>query len=396
MTASRPSARPDTKMTKERDLASINRDLAGTGFRALKMPGNSALAPQSRASGKRSERIGQIIRGQLPNLAPCAFLRHPCRVVRRAPFWLCVTGIKKRLLSKVSERSLSSDGSSSLWHLPTFGGRHFWLDVHVDRGHRIQRNVYVNHHRLLDRRDRRLTSGSLDDCLEAARRDGAAVDQRGLPLVVLLHGLNRSRHSMAKLERRIEGLGFETVAPNYPSNYMTLQELGAWLNDFIAGKTEHRRIAFVCFSLGNLVVREALAQTPGWRETKTVAGIVQIGPPNAGADMAKLFDAVPENRFFPGPAGKALHPPVAIPEPPFECPVAVIAGGTGTSFGFNPFLRGDNDGLVRIDETRLSRPHAFHVVRAPHALLTNHKQTWSLVQGHLRDWALRQTKGTSK
>lgn len=269
--------------------------------------------------------------------------------------------------------------------LPTLGGRHFWMDVEVEPTHRIQRNVWTGHCRLLDRHDRRWAAGTLGHCRSAARRHFPAPAQTGT-LVVLLHGLYRSRHSMARLERRLNEAGWITIAPNYPSGHADLPSLGAGLNRVMNGIADFDRVVFVGYSLGGLVLRAALGRDSPWRRRIAVAGAVQIGTPNRGAQAAALLRGLADDARLAGPAARALCSPIDLPEPPAGVPVTVIAGGNGRD-GFNPFLQGDDDGVVRVTETRLARDHNFHLVPTLHGLLLSHPDTEALVRTALDRWA---------
>lgn len=269
--------------------------------------------------------------------------------------------------------------------MPTLGGRHFWMDLVVTGTYRIQRNVWTGHCRLLDVRDWRLAAGSFDRCRAAADRI-AVPAPRGGTLVVLLHGLYRSRHSLGRLEAGLRSAGWPTIAPNYPSGHDDIATLGAWLNTVLDAVEGHDRVAFVAYSLGGLVVRSALARPAPWQSRLAVAGIVQIGTPNRGARAAgPLRRVTGADRLF-GPAAIALGAAIDLPEPPDSIPVVVIAGGTGRSPGFNPFLAGDDDGLVRVAETRLDRDHEFHRVATVHGLLIGHPETVCLVTDTLSRW----------
>ncbi len=56
-------------------------------------------------------------------------------------------------------------------------------------------------------------------------------------------------------------------------------------------------------------------------------------------------------------------------------PFAIIAGGKSDDSGFNPLLPGDDDGTVRLAETRLEGAKDFLVVPEIHALISNHQNT---------------------
>lgn len=289
-----------------------------------------------------------------------------------------------------------ADGLSRLpnLRLPTLGGRHFWMDIDVATTHRVQRNVWTGHCRLLDRHDRRWAAGTLGHCRAAARRHFPTSVQAGT-LVVLLHGLYRSRHSLARLERRLNEAGWITIAPNYPSGHADLPTLGDWLNRVMNSIAGYERVAFVAYSLGGLVLRAALGRDSPWRRRLAVAGAVQIGTPNRGAQAAALLRGLAEDSGLAGPAARALCRPIDLTEPPAEIPVTVIAGGNGRS-GFNPFLEGDDDGIVRVAETRLGRDHDFHLVPTLHGLLIGHPATDDLVRAALTAWtAVPEAAGTA-
>ena len=57
--------------------------------------------------------------------------------------------------------------------------------------------------------------------------------------------------------------------------------------------------------------------------------------------------------------------------PRLPIPFAIIAGGRGTSVGYNPLLSGDDDGVVKIDEAYLGRAEDFLRVDAVHGFLVS-------------------------
>ncbi|MEQ8397532.1 hypothetical protein [Thalassobaculum sp.] len=272
--------------------------------------------------------------------------------------------------------------------IPTLGGRHFWRDVAVGHEHRIQQHVWTTHHRLLDRHDRRVASGSLEACRTTARLRFPHRTASNGTLIVMLHGLYRSRHSVHRLERQVNDAGWSTMAPNYPSGHATIAELGQWLNEFMAGIVGYDRVIFITYSLGGLVLRSAFAHGTDWMARMSVAGIVQIGTPNRGAQMAGLIRTLPPGNRISGPAARELCEPLDLPEPPPDIPVLVIAGGTSGHWGFNPILEGDNDGVVRVAETRLDRDHDFELIPTLHGLLIGHPHTELSVRSALATWGM--------
>ena len=102
----------------------------------------------------------------------------------------------------------------------TMGGKQFWADEMVFRGYRVQRNALTGHYRLLDPDDRRLSWGTFRHCrtrLDEIRRDRDLPAMEG-KVVILLHGLFRTRGSMNALAKHLkEKGGYETLDVGYPS-----------------------------------------------------------------------------------------------------------------------------------------------------------------------------------
>ena len=84
--------------------------------------------------------------------------------------------------------------------VPTMGGKQFWADELLFHNWRIQRNALTGHCRLLDESDRRVAWGTFPECrekLEQIKQDENLPDMKG-EVVLVLHGLGRSRVSMKK------------------------------------------------------------------------------------------------------------------------------------------------------------------------------------------------------
>ena len=134
-------------------------------------------------------------------------------------------------------------------------------------------------------------------------------------------------------------------------------------------------VSFVTHSMGGLVVRHLLARDGEWKRRIEVHRIVLIAPPNRGSAIARLLEDIPAYRLIYGEAGQQLTPAEVSRAPGLEHPFAIIAGGKGDGRGFNPLLPGDDDGTVRVAETRLEGAADFLVVPEIHALISNHRET---------------------
>jgi len=305
-------------------------------------------------------------------------------------------------LQKVSECSLKkmSGHGSFRWQtpgIPTLGGRQFWSDILISAGSRVQRNFWTGHHRTLDAANRRHGFGSRETCLEAIGRassPGAALDDgvvdrlagRRETLIVFLHGLFRSRASLGLLERRLALQGWSTLAIEYPSAVGSIFDHARQVNDVLNQTRGYSRVIFVGHSLGGLVARAALVDPVDWRSRMTVVGLIQLGTPNRGAQLARwLCRSAVLRKLLTAPV-RELTAKIDVPEPALEVPVTVIAGGRSGG-GYNPWLDGNNDGVVRVEETVMARAHSHHVVPAIHTLLMNHPRTTGLVARTVRAWS---------
>ena len=97
-----------------------------------------------------------------------------------------------------------------------------------------------------------------------------------------------------------------------------------------------------------------------------------IAPPNQGSFMAQRLEDMDIYRWIFGPAGQQLPANNRaffnnLPVP--DCEFGIIAGGKGTEGGYNPLLDGDDDGTVRVEETKLEGAADFIVVNNIHTLI---------------------------
>ena len=97
-----------------------------------------------------------------------------------------------------------------------------------------------------------------------------------------------------------------------------------------------------------------------------------IAPPNKGSQLARILSRLSLYKWALGVAGgKVIDVERAIPKimkpPPLE--FGVIAGGTGMKMGINPFLPGDDDGTITVEETKLEGMKDFIQIRGQHSLL---------------------------
>ncbi len=268
--------------------------------------------------------------------------------------------------------------------LPTLGGRQVWADRYLYGGWRIQENVLTGHARLLDPRDIRRCWGRYDACRAAFERLRAerSIAPHREHMVLLVHGLGRSRASFRGLERALRDAGYGVAAIGYPSTRRSLAANADTLEALLADLDGVRRISFVTHSLGGLLVRELLARDAAWRDRIAVESVVMIAPPNQGSAMADVLQYVPPVNWllWRGLFDATTAHVATLPMP--DVPIGIVAAGRGKA-GYNPLLEGDDDLIVRVAETRLDGATDWVRVPAPHAVVMNRPQTVAAVLAFL-------------
>lgn len=256
----------------------------------------------------------------------------------------------------------------------SWGALDHWCDHLVYSDWRIQTNVVTQRCRLLNNSDDRICAGDYETCranFERAKATGKVPEMKP-EVVVCLHGLARSRDSMKGLADVINETGdFSAITFGYPSMSATLDEHASALGKTIESLDGARRIHFVAHSMGNIVIRRMMAQQIE-RDGKIdprFGRMVMLGPPNQGASLGKLFGGGKIVGLLLGPAAKQLGTEWAQTElqlvtPPIE--FAIIAGGMSTG-GYSPLLNGDDDFIVRVNETKLPGAADYRVLPVHHA-----------------------------
>lgn len=278
--------------------------------------------------------------------------------------------IVQRKIEEFQEKVLS---------MKTMGGRQFWGDVQFFQGWKIQQNVISKHYRLLDSADQRHASGTLEECQK--RLDEIKQAKQLKPMqgkaVILIHGIIRSSKSFEKMKIACQQTGQLIVPFDYPSTQLTIPENAKYLGQVINSLEGIQEIDLVVHSMGGLVVRSWIAQQS--EIDSRIKRMVMLGVPNRGADMADRFRSNLLFKVIFGPAGQQLVTEensdfiAALPTPPF--PFGIIAGGRNTLKGYNPLIRGDNDGTVGVNSTRLPGAADYILLPVLHSFMMSDPET---------------------
>ena len=254
---------------------------------------------------------------------------------------------------------------------PTLGGKQLWGDVFFQGGWRIQENTLTGHNRLLDTNDNRRAWGTYEGCRVAFEE--ARLTERIRPrsdrLVVLLHGMGRSKDSFRAMKEALEEDGYEVADVNYPSTRRSVREHSEAIALLLARMEGARSVSFVTHSLGGIVARDLLPLDREWKKSLNVERLVMIAPPNRGSAIAEVLKDWIAYKAVLGEVGQNLTPGEVERIPPPTCEFGVIAGGTGESRGLNPLLEGDNDGIVTVEETRMPNASDFLLIDASHTYI---------------------------
>lgn len=276
----------------------------------------------------------------------------------------------------MSGQPVAAPGSLPNLALPTLGGKQFWADRYLYSGWRIQENVLTGHSRLLAPDNVRRCWGSFDACRRAFEE--IRVD-RDIPpydghLVILVHGLGRSPASFGGLKRALGENGYQVAAIAYPSTRRSLGRNAESLKELVENLEGVDRVSFVTHSLGGLLVRELLARGGDWRDRIEVGAVVMTASPSRGAAIADALSGVPPFSWILGEGLVAATRAEASSLPAPDVPFGIVAAGRGGT-GYNPFLSGDDDLLVTVDETRLDGAADWLYVSGAHTFVMNHPET---------------------
>jgi pimeloyl-ACP methyl ester carboxylesterase len=204
-------------------------------------------------------------------------------------------------------------------------------------------------------------------------------------IVVLLHGIFRTKRSMRTLEKALIKQGYQVLNMGYPSTKKRITEIASVIFDEmnqISSISEYK-IHFVAYSMGCLVVRELLAKHP----INNVGNIVMIAPPNQGSEVADFLENNFLYKHFYGPAGMELttHFARLNPFPRVQHRFGVIAGNVCLDPISYFILPKDNDGKVTIESTKLEGMSDHIVLPCSHTFIIINKVVIEQVKYFLRN-----------
>ncbi len=186
--------------------------------------------------------------------------------------------------------------------------------------------------------------------------------------ILLIHGLSRTPLSLLNLEWHLQQTGWTTEQFSYLAFAESFDRIVERLRDRLETLASQGSYGIVAHSLGGLLTRSAL----GLSSIKLPKHIVMLGTPNQPPRLAPHAWRLPPFRWWTGQCGLNLTSPAFFASlPRIESPYTIIAGTSGLRGVWSPFGDELNDGIVALNETRLS--HRDRIVQLPvlHTFMMN-------------------------
>lgn len=266
-----------------------------------------------------------------------------------------------------------------------------WADEYLFAGWRIQRHFYEGTSRLVDARGFLRARGSYVACKAAFDylRKVEHVQPKSRHLVLLLHGLGSKPSTMQTLRVAIERDGFEAETVTYPTTEQGVVPNADGVEKLLLNLEGYEDVAIVSHSLGGLITRAALSRLSFAYLPVPVKTVVMLGTPNQGAVLASALR--PLARAAVTASANDLLPERArqLGDIPASVRLGVIAGGRGSRFGYNPLLAGDNDSIVRVEETKTGNMKEWITLPVLHTSMTTDAACISAVRRFLLGGTLK-------
>ena len=206
--------------------------------------------------------------------------------------------------------------------------------------------------------------------------------------IVCLHGMGRTRYSMAGLGRHLRGEGHRVHLFGYQRR-ASLQQAAVSLAAFLRSRDladGGKDLGFVGHSAGGVLLRYLAAELPEFQAGRSVC----LGSPIAGSIIARHYAHHWAVRVACGPILASLHPDRVgkLPLPP--CELAAVAGTAQTAFLpasvlMRPIAAGrDSDSTVLVEETRLASMSDWIAVPVLHTFLPTSRRVHELVSHYLQ------------
>jgi pimeloyl-ACP methyl ester carboxylesterase len=193
--------------------------------------------------------------------------------------------------------------------------------------------------------------------------------------VVVLHGIARSSDSMKKMVSHLTSHGYDTLNIDYPSTKLSLEELVEHINREVLSFNFdfNRKIHFVSYSMGGLLVRGLLSKYP----PNNLGRVVMLAPPNLGSEATDFWKDKWIYKYIYGPAGQQITTDQSNLKNFFgkiDYELGIIAGDRSIDPFHSFIIPGTDDGKVAVERTKVEKMKDHIVIHATHTFIMNNKK----------------------
>jgi hypothetical protein len=166
---------------------------------------------------------------------------------------------------------------------------------------------------------------------------------------------------------------------NYVTAIESFDRIVGRVRERLAALATRGTYAAIGHSLGGLLVRAALAGSPG--SFVPPAHLIMLGTPNQPPRLARRYGRLWPYRWINGECGQLLaRPDFFTALPSLSIPYTIIAGTGGRRRGTGPFAAEPHDGVVAVSETLVSpadQPITFPV---RHTFMMNDRRVRGVIR----------------
>lgn len=201
------------------------------------------------------------------------------------------------------------------------------------------------------------------------------IDNTKKEYVVILHGIARSKSHMQDLADYLSDKNYDVINIDYPSTDYDLEKLSKIIQKEISAKvTEDKKINFVGYSMGGLLVRIILNQ----KNYKNMGRVVQLATPNKGSEVSDFLEDNFLYKKIYGPAGQELITDQQKIKDLLNDKIYYELGIIAGNFTIDPIssgiIPGDDDGKVSIESTKLKGMKDHIIVSASHTFFPGNEE----------------------
>ena len=186
--------------------------------------------------------------------------------------------------------------------------------------------------------------------------------------ILLIHGLSRTPLSLIGLEWYLQQKGWTTEQFGYIAVAESFDRIVERLRVRLQALASQGSYGIVAHSLGGLLTRASL----GLGSIDLPQNIVMLGTPNQLPRLAPHAWRLPPFRWWTGQCGLNLtNPDFFASLPRIKSPYTIVAGTGGPRGFLSPFGNELNDGIVALNETRLSARDRIVQLPVRHTFMMN-------------------------